>query len=84
MDEVNTFDVIRLPIREQKTIGAQIRMIAASKKFVRKELVAVIFEILEKKWNPSIKQLDTNKYFIVRMSDGSEFVTDEAGKTALV
>lgn len=84
MNEINTYEVVRLPIREQKTVGAQIRLVASGKKFVRKELVTVIFEILEKKWNPITKQLDTNKYFVVRTTDGSEIVTDAAGKTALV
>ena len=84
MIEVNTYNVKRMPIREQKNIGAQIRILVSESKFVRKELVVMIFEILGKKWDPVQGQFDTDPYYRVQMSDGSSFVTDAAGKALLI
>jgi hypothetical protein len=83
MTEVNTYNVKRMPIREQKNIGAQIRVLVSESKFVRKELVVMIFEILGRKWDPVTRAIDTDPYYRVKMSDGSEIVTDAAGKALL-
>lgn len=83
MIEVNTYNVKRMPIREQKNVGAQIRVLVSESKFVRKELVVMIFEILGRKWDPVTRTIDTDPYYRVKMSDGSSLVTDAAGKALL-